>query len=147
MADDDLNWLLHWFAPRVSFDITPDAFTVHANGASITEPTYLYVRKVNMRHEIASVGEDPSVLNDAYRVDLFEGNDLPNDDFDKLDCLQAYFRYALSALSQGLCRRWFLRPIVVVHGVDRLANAVGGYQRSLIREALTRAGAASIRFE
>lgn len=147
MVDDEPNSLFQWLAPRISFDIAPNAFTVQAKDTSITIPTYLYLRKVNRRHEIVTVGEDPSDLNDAYRVDLFEGNDPPNDGFDKLDCLEAYFRYALSALSQKIGRRWFLRPIVVVRGVDRLANVVGGYQRSLIREALTRAGAASIRFE
>jgi len=145
MADDELNWFLHWLAPRVSFDITPDVFTVRANDASITIPTYLYVRKATGGQEIVSVGEDPAALNDAYRVDLFGGHEPPIDGPDKLDYLDAYFRYILS---RGFANKWwFVRPVIVVRGVDRLANAVGGYQRSLIREALSRAGASSIRFE
>lgn len=81
MADDELNWFLYWFAPRVSFDVTRGAFTLHANNASITIPTYLYVRKTTGGHEIVSVGEDPAALNDAYRVDLFGGHEPPIDTF------------------------------------------------------------------
>jgi hypothetical protein len=78
----------------------------------------------------------------VHLVRLFDPTSQAPPGLSKADCLEVFFRYALKTLlSKSLFR---VKPVVQVYGGSGLAQALGGYQDSVLRQALMRAGASRV---
>ena len=135
------DWVIRRFAPRVVIDVAPDAFTFSRGDAHRSLATYLFVRQRDGLREIVAVGQDAPGAQGVIRVDLFGKGLLPVGGL--CEHLEAYLTYGLQLL-----HTWSLvRPLVVVRGTSRLAPFLNGYEQSLLRDVLIRAGASFVAFQ
>ncbi len=140
-----LAYLLKLLSGIIEIEIHPDHFRFRRKDRELIIPTYLDLSVNGKKFKVFAVGEDfvvPDSILPKMRIYLFNTTDPNLTELDKADCLDAFLRYGFSKVSN----RVFIRPRVVVSNVNSLQNILGGFQKSLIKQAVLNAGASECTF-
>lgn len=137
-ALDELNFWLKRFAPRVQLRVSTDAVIVVTSNGELHVPASISFRR-DGHGEILGIGHDHTDAPDAVTVRLFTAAALSSPDYDNL--LDKFFRLVLRRVPRSGS---FIRPIVIVEGLNVLPRDVApGIREALVR-ALANAGPAAI---
>lgn len=132
------------FSPKIELDISIDSFTFRKDIICKKFKTYLYVSKGEKKPRILSVGEVPVRAFEAIKIELFKTNNQIDNDLDKYDCLSAFLKHCIRAITSKFA---MIRPTIVVSGVNELYPVLNGYQKKVMMNLLGDAGAARIIFK
>ncbi|VVS92390.1 hypothetical protein [Desulfoluna spongiiphila] len=136
------NFLLK-FSAKIDVDISRESFTFTKGNVTQKIHTYIYLSK-GENARITSVGEVPARAFESFKVDLFATHHAEDGSRDKYQCLSAFLKHCTASISPKFA---MIRPTYIVRGVDELQPVLHGYQRQIIMDGLSDAGAAHIIFE
>lgn len=104
----------------------------------------LYLSAGTGTRRILAIGGVPHLTEPFERVDLLNGQALKSEDLKKHEVLEAFFRYGFIKLSKRMA---LVRPRVVFLEADSVSSAFGGYERSVLSQAASEAGAREVIFK
>ncbi|MGM0641960.1 MAG: hypothetical protein ACQESN_11130 [Thermotogota bacterium] len=133
---------IKYISPKIELDITMNSFTFRKKGKNKTFNTYIYISKEE-RPRVISVGEEPFRSFEATKVELFTVGNVETQN-DKYDCLEAFLMHCISEMSSKFPT---IRPTIIVSGINELNPVLNGYQRKLMMNILTKAGAILVTFK
>jgi hypothetical protein len=134
----------------IQVDLSPERITLRADGRVHTYTPVLHIlpgrnsglRRILVGPMQVALGGDPLTSQPAQTVPLFAGGGLLPQELTKSDCLERFFRLAFKRLMDGYVFR--TKPRVELRGLASLDLALAGYQRELLTEAMTKAGAGAV---
>ncbi len=141
---DIVDLLLTQLSDDVQVTIGPDVVSVTCKGKLESLRPVVYVSSDETNPIIIAVGSSTGPSEPHIQVNLFHsGTPLP-DWIDKDIVLERFFQYVFrSVLNFGV----LARPRVIVRGADSLDSVLCGYQKSLLKNALVKAGAGKCVFD
>jgi hypothetical protein len=135
--DSALADLLYVFVPPITVDVSADRFLWMRRNAVLDLRTSVYLDLTG--DIILGVGDPPSV--EGYsEVRLFPEQPDGNEPL-RPRLLERYCTHAIQTL---MASRFFIKPRILVKGIERLNESTAGYARDALAAALIRAGAARV---
>jgi hypothetical protein len=134
----------------IHVDLSPERITLRADGQVHAYTPVLHIlpsrnsgwRRVLVEPTQVALGGDPLTSQPAESVPLFSGGAALPPGLSKADCLERFFRLAFKRLVDSYVFR--TKPRVELRGLASLDSALAGYQRELLIEAMTKAGAGAV---
>ena len=136
-----IDRLLSLISPKITVDVSPESFTFTSAKGTLSLGTYLYLSNLNGEGKILGIGETFEGSEECIRVDLFKRSATRS--VDQFGCLAAFFRFAFKKLSSRMA---LVRPIAIIKSWESLDEALCGYQRLILEQAATTAGAHTVKF-
>ena len=131
----------------MTIDVSPEEFVFADKEKRLQLRTLVHVRasgKAKGSFVIAAIGDAPRDIVDFVTIKLFERDTEHDSRFSKFECLQSFLKYGISQMQQ----KWaFLRPVVMIRGIDSLHPFLSGYQVPIVGRSIEAAGAREVRFE
>jgi hypothetical protein len=139
-----IDLLLTELSDEIEVTISPDVVSVTCKGKLESLKPVVYVSSDETNPIIIAVGSSADPSEPHIQVNLFHSGTLLPDWLDKGIVLERFFQYVFrSALNLGV----LTRPRVIVRGADSLNSILCGYQKSLLKNALIKAGAGKCVFD
>jgi hypothetical protein len=129
-----------WLSPKVQIDLDKDQITFTHKKKVIRSEPYVYVVKRKETYKVLAVAVEAEMPAGAFRVNIFsEDPDLP-DDLDRLSLLTLVLQFGILRSVPALT----LRPIAVLHGLDKFSGWFHGFEEGIFRSAALAAGATRV---
>lgn len=129
------------FSPKIEMDINLDYFTFKKDGVIKKVETFMYVTTNPKNTRIVSVGELPGQQEETIKTYLFQKDNNPYKD--KYDILVAFINHCLTLI---MSKYSVVRPSIFISGIEKLDPILCGYQKKIINDSITDAGAARVKF-
>lgn len=125
--------------PPLRVVLSPDHIRIHDGDEEWSYPPAVWYDLG--RSKTVGIGETP--IPGAQRLTLFGAESLPAG-VDRHALLSGFF---MKALAVPVMKSWIkVKPKVTVEGVESLSPVLGGYERAVIKEALSDGGAMTVTF-
>lgn len=134
--------LLDAFSHDVEIELSKELVVFRCAGRSVSYAPVVHLSAAVPRRVVA-VGDGAGLSEPCIRVELFSPNSQPPADVSKEECLEGFFRYAITKVGST---RDLVRPRMIIVGVDNLADLFCGYERWLFRDITERSGARECEF-
>lgn len=135
--ESELNWWLRRFAPRISLRMSADSVEVVSPQGAVRSAAVLRLIRKGDRAVVAGIGDEPVADAAADRVPVFQAQQ------GQLTVDDAATQFLSLLLKRLPPSGAFIRPVVVVEGLDSLNRALGGQHVAIVTRALTACGAAA----
>ena len=143
-----LDRIFERFAPRVTIDCDPEAFTFALPDRTAILKTFMYLEKGVASAKILAIGTDFPVSSEKiFKVSIFNPTSDPENPrwLTTEYLLNPFVRHGISLLYAGKASV-HLRPIVTFRNHQSLKQAFHGDIESALREAALLAGALQVGF-
>jgi len=142
MSDDVVvDFLLNKLSENIEMTIGAETVSVSYQDKFEHLKPVVYISKDETNPIVIAVGCSEVPTEPHIRVDLFcSGAPLPKS-MEKDAVLEAFFTYIFRDLLNLNALKRLVRPRVILKGADSLDSILCGYQKSLLRNALLKAGA------
>jgi hypothetical protein len=134
--------LLNALSPRFELQVSPEGFRFSCRGRIELVSPVLYLTGSGKKQRVAGVGDSYAPPGPHTRVDLLDPDSAPLPPLSRADALEAFIRFGIVRVS----RRVLLRPTFTVTGVESIAGAFAGEEKSVLEKALLVAGAHRVEF-
>lgn len=132
-----IAYILRILSGDIEVAVSPDYFHFMRKGQEVIFRTVIYISN-DGRPRVLGVGDNSVPAEPNIRLDLFKPEVQRTDSVDKVECLDAFFRYCIR---KTVGRRTMIRPRIIFTNTESLRMILCGYQKVILNRAAMNAGA------